>query len=116
MRLAVISTLLAFSLYSVAAQDLTPSPTWRSPNIILSKDDRTSIAIIALGKAISMLNQTNGQFRDGIYRNGGILYAQMAEFDRLTSQTMYKETLKNYSTLAESVGPGFLNGKVSSIC
>ncbi|PBK86111.1 hypothetical protein ARMGADRAFT_1066722 [Armillaria gallica] len=40
----------------------------------------------------------------------------MAEFDRLMNQTMYKDMLKNYSTLAESVGPGFLNGHCKMDC
>ncbi|KAK0433850.1 hypothetical protein EV421DRAFT_1993823 [Armillaria borealis] len=33
----------------------------------------------------------------------------MAEFDRLTNQTKYKQTLKQYFALAESVYPGFSN-------
>ncbi|PBK86085.1 hypothetical protein ARMGADRAFT_999255 [Armillaria gallica] len=109
MRLAFISTLLALNLYSIAALDLTPSSSWRSPNITLSRDDRISIASSALEKAVSMLNQSNGQFSDGIYGAAGRLYAQMAEFDRLTNQTNYKDDLKKYFTLAESVKPDFLD-------
>ncbi|KAK0216387.1 hypothetical protein IW262DRAFT_214172 [Armillaria fumosa] len=93
---------------SGAAQDLTPSNSWKNPNITLSKDDRIGIAGAALDKAVRML-QSNGQFNDSTYDIPGRLYAQMAEFDRLTNQTKYKETLKQYFVLAESVSPDFLN-------
>ncbi|PBK61076.1 hypothetical protein ARMSODRAFT_1089927 [Armillaria solidipes] len=111
MRLVFISTLFALSSYSVAAQELKPSADWRSPIITLSKDDRISIADYALQEAISMLNKTNGQFSDGRYDAAGAHYAQIPEFDRLTNQTTYKDTLKNYFKLAESVKPGFLDDK-----
>ncbi|SJL17348.1 uncharacterized protein ARMOST_20898 [Armillaria ostoyae] len=39
----------------------------------------------------------------------GTLYAQMAEFDRLTNQTKYKDMLKQYFALTESTKPGFLD-------
>ncbi|KAK0237333.1 hypothetical protein EDD85DRAFT_1024011 [Armillaria nabsnona] len=113
MQLIFIWTLLALSSYSVAAQELRPSTTWRSPNITLSKEDRTSIASAALNEAITMLSQSNGQFVNSTYEAGGTLYAQMAEFDRLTSQTTYKDMLKQYFTFAESGNHGFLD--VSSL-
>ncbi|PBK86067.1 hypothetical protein ARMGADRAFT_941007, partial [Armillaria gallica] len=83
------------------------------PNITLSKEDRISIASTALNKAVTMLNHINSPMisSDSNYEAGGTLYAQMAEFDRLTSRTTYKDTLKFYFTLAESVGPKFLNGQ-----
>ncbi|KAK0433848.1 hypothetical protein EV421DRAFT_1993812 [Armillaria borealis] len=98
-----------------AAQDLTPSISWKAstisenPNITSSKDDRIGVASAALEKAVSML-QSNGQFNDSTYDTPGRLYAQMAEFDRLTNQTKYKQTLKQYFDLAESIDYGLNYG------
>ncbi|KAK0229435.1 hypothetical protein EDD85DRAFT_1026459 [Armillaria nabsnona] len=77
-----------------------------NPNITSSKDERIAIASAALDKAVSML-QHNGQFNDSAYDTPGRLYGQMAEFDRLTNQTKYKQTLQQCFALAESVSPGF---------
>ncbi|PBK84200.1 hypothetical protein ARMGADRAFT_974338 [Armillaria gallica] len=85
-----------------AAQDLTPSISWKNPNITSSKDDRINIASAAIEKAVSML-QSDGQFNDSKRVTAGRLYAQMAELDRLTNQTKYKQTLKQCFALAESV-------------
>ncbi|PBK61070.1 hypothetical protein ARMSODRAFT_965256 [Armillaria solidipes] len=98
-------------IVSGAAQDLTPSISWKNPNITSSKDERISIVSAALDKAVSML-QSNGQFNDSSYGIPGRLCAQMAEFDRLTNQTKYKQTLKQYFALAETVSPEFLNKMV----
>lgn len=38
-----------------------------------------------------------------------MLYAQMAEFDRITNQTKYKDVLKKYFPLMEAVRPNFLD-------
>ncbi|KAK0468939.1 hypothetical protein IW261DRAFT_1344744 [Armillaria novae-zelandiae] len=91
-----------------SAQDFTPSTLWKNPNITLSKDERIAIASAALEKAVSML-QSNGQFNDSAYDTPGRLYGQMAEFDRLTNQTTYKETLRQCFALAESNNTGFSN-------
>ncbi|PBK60893.1 hypothetical protein ARMSODRAFT_897477 [Armillaria solidipes] len=88
-----------------SAQNLMPSSSWKDPNITSSKDERISIASAALEKAVSML-QSNGQFNDSTYETPGRLYAQMAEFDRLTNQTKYKDILKRYFAEAESFHPG----------
>ncbi|PBK86060.1 hypothetical protein ARMGADRAFT_542025 [Armillaria gallica] len=106
MQLFFIWTLFALNSYSVAAQDLEPSTAWKSPNITLSKEDRLGIASAALDKAASML-QYNGQFNDSTYDTPGRLYGQMAEFDRLTNQTKYKQTLQQCFVLAESISPEF---------
>ncbi|KAK0468902.1 hypothetical protein IW261DRAFT_1597887 [Armillaria novae-zelandiae] len=100
MHLVFISTLLTFSPLSVVAQELKPSTTWRSPNITLSMVDCIRIADSAIREAMTQLNQTNGQFTDGHYGSTGVLYAEMVDFDRLTNQTIYKDTLKNYFALA----------------
>ncbi|KAK0189333.1 hypothetical protein F5146DRAFT_1138719 [Armillaria mellea] len=93
------------------AQDFTPSTLWKNPNITSSKDSRIAIASAALEKAIDML-QPNKQFNvqvspDSAYDTPGRLYGQMAEFDRLTNQTKYKQTLRQWFALAESISPGF---------
>ncbi|KAK0433872.1 hypothetical protein EV421DRAFT_1909779 [Armillaria borealis] len=99
--------LLVHFIKSGGAQDLTPSTLWKAsttslnPNITLSKDERIAIASAALDKAVSML-QSNGQFNDSAYDTPGRLYGQMAEFDRLTNQTKYKQTLHQCFALAES--------------
>ncbi|KAK0481029.1 hypothetical protein EDD18DRAFT_800939 [Armillaria luteobubalina] len=109
MRQFYIWTLFSVSWYSaVAAQDLQPPAAWRSPNITLSREDCINIARAALETAISNLNQS-AQFGDNIYESPGRLYAQMAEFDRLTNQTKYKDMLKQYFLLAEFTRPGFLD-------
>ncbi len=46
---------------------------------------------------------------DSTYETPGRLYAQMAEFDRLTNQIIYKDILKRYFVEAESLNPGFLD-------
>ncbi len=46
---------------------------------------------------------------DSAYDTPARLYAQMAEFDKLTNQTKYKQTLKQCFALAESTSPEFLN-------
>lgn len=46
---------------------------------------------------------------DSTYETPGRLYAQMAEFDRLTNQTIYKDILKRYFAEAESLNPEFLD-------
>ncbi|KAK0237379.1 hypothetical protein EDD85DRAFT_1008566 [Armillaria nabsnona] len=102
--------LVPFIVRSGDAQDLKPSTLWKDPNITLSKDDRITIASAAIEKAVSML-QPNGQFSDSSFDIPGKLYAQMAEFDRLTNQTTYKQTLKQCFVLAESISPKFLTTK-----
>ncbi|KAK0471216.1 hypothetical protein IW261DRAFT_1597432 [Armillaria novae-zelandiae] len=120
MRLVFISTLLALSSYSAAAEDPKPPTTWtvdtlslveNSQNVTQSWDERISNASASLQQAITMVNQTHGQFNvsNGTYADAGALYAQMVEYDRLTNQTKYKVILRDYFTVAESKNPGFLD-------
>ncbi|KAK0471212.1 hypothetical protein IW261DRAFT_1315749, partial [Armillaria novae-zelandiae] len=100
--------LLVSYIMLCGAKDFTPSTLWKNPNITLSKDERIAITSAALEKAISML-QPNGQF-NGVYSaydTPGRLYGQMAEFDRLTNQMKYKETLRQCFSLAQSISPEF---------
>ncbi|KAK0482987.1 hypothetical protein EDD18DRAFT_1362252 [Armillaria luteobubalina] len=99
------------------AQDLTPSPLWKASTAFYftrNANDRIAIASAALDKAVSML-QPNGQFNDSTLDIPDRLYAQMAEFDRLTNQTTYNQTLKQCLVLAESISPGFLTTSVRSL-
>lgn len=101
-------TLVAHSLLLVVAQDFTPSSSWRSPNVTTSQDDRINIAGAALDKAIGFV-QSDGSFNDSAYGTPGMLYAQMAEFDRITNQTKYKDLLKKYFPFMEAVRTDFLD-------
>ncbi|KAK0222039.1 hypothetical protein IW262DRAFT_1377757 [Armillaria fumosa] len=102
LTLILLWTLVAHSLLLVVAQDFTPSSSWRSPNVTTSQDDRISIAGAALDKTI-------GFVQNSAYGTPGMLYAQMAEFDRITNQTKYKDLLKKYFPLMEAVRPDFLD-------
>ncbi|KAK0482975.1 hypothetical protein EDD18DRAFT_1294026 [Armillaria luteobubalina] len=90
------------------AQGLTPSVFWKNPNITSSKDERIAIASAALEKADSRL-QSNGQFNDSGHDTFARLYGQMAEFDRLTNQTRYKQSLKQCFALEVAVSPLFMS-------
>ncbi|KAK0213932.1 hypothetical protein IW262DRAFT_1466493 [Armillaria fumosa] len=104
----MLTLILFWTLVAVVAQDFTPSSSWRSPNVTTSQDDRISIAGAALDKTIGFF-LSNGSFNDSAYGTPGILYAQMAEFDRITNQTKYKESLKEYFPLMEAVRSNFLD-------
>ncbi|KAK0487249.1 hypothetical protein IW261DRAFT_1446751 [Armillaria novae-zelandiae] len=108
LTLILFWTLVAHSLLLVVAQDFTPSSSWRSPNVTTSQDDRISIAGAALDKAIAFV-LSDGSFNDSAYGTPGMLYSQMAEFDRITNQTKYKDSLKNYFPLREAVRTDFLD-------
>ncbi|KAK0449296.1 hypothetical protein EV421DRAFT_1781127 [Armillaria borealis] len=107
LTLILFWTLVAHSLLLVAAQDFTPSSSWRSPNVTTSQDERISIAGAALDKTVGFFR--NGSFNDSAYGTPGMIYAQMAEFDRITNQTKYKDVLKTYFPLMEAARPNFLD-------
>ncbi|PBK86143.1 hypothetical protein ARMGADRAFT_941017, partial [Armillaria gallica] len=77
------------------------------PNITSSKNECIGIARAALDKVVTML-QSNGQLNGALYSFSLLLYWQMAEFDRLTNQTKYKQTLKQIFALAKMTSPEFL--------
>ncbi|PBK74639.1 hypothetical protein ARMSODRAFT_950649 [Armillaria solidipes] len=107
LTLILFWTLVAHSLLLVTAQDFTPSSSWRSPNVTTSQDERISIADAALDKTVGFFR--NGSFNDSAYGTPGMIYAQMAEFDRITNQTKYKDVLKTYFPLMEAARPNFLD-------
>ncbi|PBK86103.1 hypothetical protein ARMGADRAFT_940991, partial [Armillaria gallica] len=76
------------------------------PSITSSKDVCITIASAALDKAISML-QSSGQFNGAFHSVYSITFVYQLEFDRLTKQMKYKQTLKQGIALAESVNSEF---------
>ncbi len=58
-------------------------------------------------RSISSIENLVEVFSDSAYDTPGRLYGQMAEFDRLTNQTKYKQTLRQCFSLAESISPEF---------
>ncbi|KAK0237329.1 hypothetical protein EDD85DRAFT_791000 [Armillaria nabsnona] len=106
--LLLVWTLLVLFVVLSAVQGLTPSIFWKNPNITSSKDERIAIASAALEKADSRL-QSNGQFNDSVHDTFARFYGQMAEFDRLTNQTRYKESLKQCFIMQEAGTPLFPN-------
>ncbi|KAK0201615.1 hypothetical protein DFS33DRAFT_1348775 [Desarmillaria ectypa] len=106
--LFLFRTLAAHSFLLVAAQDFTPSSSWRSPNVTTSESDRISIASAALDKTVGFL-RSDGSFNDSAYGTPGMFYAEMAEFDRVTNQTKYKDVLKKYFPLIEQARPNYLD-------
>ncbi|KAK0229429.1 hypothetical protein EDD85DRAFT_793909 [Armillaria nabsnona] len=95
MLLFPIWVLVALVSDSVAMQDLKPSTSWTNTNNTLSRHDR-----------ISITRKGEVQLNSG---KEGRLYAQMAEFDRLTNQTKYKDMLMQYLASAELVQSDFLD-------
>ncbi|PBK86151.1 hypothetical protein ARMGADRAFT_1035869 [Armillaria gallica] len=85
MLLFPIWVLVALVSDSAAMQDLKPSTSWTNTNITLSRHDCISIASAALDK-------------------------MMAEFDRLTNLTKYKDMLMQYLASAELMDNGLNYG------
>ncbi|KAJ7577865.1 hypothetical protein C8J56DRAFT_1031209 [Mycena floridula] len=82
---------------------LTPSASWRKPEIVTSLADRIILAKAAIDQAVSMLNPNQAA---GVGQQGTI-YWQMADFDRVTKQTYYKVKLKTLFSATAASNPGF---------
>ncbi|KAJ7579900.1 hypothetical protein C8J56DRAFT_897167 [Mycena floridula] len=78
-----------------ATSFVTPS-TWRKPGILTEPAVRVSLAQAAIAESVARLNLTTGQLT-------AILYSQMATFDLITNQTIYKDQLKTLFTLSTSL-------------
>ncbi|ESK89893.1 glycoside hydrolase family 76 protein [Moniliophthora roreri MCA 2997] len=109
-----ILVILVWSLEAryVAAQSWTAQPTWRKPNITTPQNDRIQLARQALESGYEMLTN-NGQFEGMPYRTPPIFYANMAEFDFLTNQTIYKEKLRKLFREANRINSNFLNTELA---
>ncbi|ESK83076.1 glycoside hydrolase family 76 protein [Moniliophthora roreri MCA 2997] len=95
------------------AQDFTPDPAWKKPDITTSPEERIAIAKDAIETTISIMVDGNGQlrFEDGNYGAVGRFFSEMAEFDMVTNQTIYKDQLLKFFAQAETFRPGFMQGK-----
>ncbi|KAJ7468995.1 hypothetical protein FB451DRAFT_1368658 [Mycena latifolia] len=101
-QLSLIFTSIAFS----AVRGAIVSSAWREPNVTMSLTDRLSTTEAALQKAVGVLNTTN-QFNGQTYETVGRVYTQMAEFDKITSQRMYEDSLQQYFSQTAQVRANF---------
>ncbi|KAF9270243.1 hypothetical protein L218DRAFT_982845 [Marasmius fiardii PR-910] len=99
----------------IVAQSFAPNPAWRNPNITLSPEERTKIAKDAIDTTLSLVRDGNGQvqFIDTNYAAAARLFSQMADFDRFTNQSIYKNTLLNLFPQAETFRPDFAHASVN---
>ncbi|KAJ6534570.1 hypothetical protein B0H10DRAFT_1859243, partial [Mycena sp. CBHHK59/15] len=66
---------------------------WQKPDVTVSTADRVSIAGSALAKAVSMIALTTA-FRDSdVQSRIGTVFYEMSEYDIVTNQTTYEDTL-----------------------
>ncbi|KAG7092031.1 hypothetical protein E1B28_008412 [Marasmius oreades] len=79
---------------------------WRKPVITSSVQDRIQIALTALEQSVQTLS-SDGQFVSKYYQSG-LLYSQMAEFDRISNQTLYKDKLLSFFQSRENEREGSL--------
>ncbi|KAJ7117069.1 hypothetical protein C8R44DRAFT_879584 [Mycena epipterygia] len=84
--------LITLSILVAPAAGVVTS-SWRRPNVRVSPAARITTAAAALEKAIDMLNVTN-QFDGQTYEVVGTVYSQMAEFDIVTNQRIYHDSLQ----------------------
>ncbi|KAJ7260617.1 hypothetical protein C8J57DRAFT_1636635 [Mycena rebaudengoi] len=111
--LALLLLLLAaFALPTLA---LDVSPYWRKPNITASPAERVNLAGAALALAVSQLNPVPQFFpnatNDAVAGCKGSFYGQLAEFDLITEQTVYKKTLNTYFQVAQMAHANFSTTK-----
>ncbi|KAJ7577933.1 hypothetical protein C8J56DRAFT_970024 [Mycena floridula] len=86
--------------------------TWRNPSIITEPARRISLAQAAIEKSISMLDQSTGQIIGGAFDITATLYSQMATFDGLTNQTIYRGQLKTLFNSVDTLLPNFSDSQV----
>ncbi|KAL0071989.1 hypothetical protein AAF712_000912 [Marasmius tenuissimus] len=106
----ITSLILAITTNAQTAT-FDPNPAWKDKDIIISTKERIDIARNAIDKAITMTVDANEQikFDDDNYGSIGRLFSQMAQFDMLTNQTIYKQRLLTYFPQAEKFQPGFID-------
>ncbi|KAI3608917.1 glycoside hydrolase family 76 protein, partial [Moniliophthora roreri] len=104
---------LAVTHSLASAQSFAPNPAWQHPNITTSPEERIAIAKDAIETTISVMVDGNGQlrFEDGNYGVAGRFFSEMAEFDMIINQTIYKDQLLKFFAQAETFRPGFMQGK-----
>ncbi|KAJ7586171.1 hypothetical protein C8J56DRAFT_1165741 [Mycena floridula] len=95
-----------------AANSTTPfvsSPQWRKPGFVTTPDRRMSLAQAALEQSVNLLNSTTALITGGDTTTTAMLYSQMARFDQLTNQTVYRNQLKSLFPTVLSLFPDFVN-------
>ncbi|KAJ7581930.1 hypothetical protein C8J56DRAFT_1168523 [Mycena floridula] len=85
------------------------SPQWRKPGFVTTPDRRVSLAQAALEQSVNLLNSTTALITGGDTTTTAMLYSQMARFDQLTNQTVYRDQLKSLFPTVLSLFPDFVN-------
>ncbi|KAL0563169.1 hypothetical protein V5O48_018906, partial [Marasmius crinis-equi] len=108
---SILFQLLAAVVETVNAQAFAPNPAWDSPNISTPTGERIAIARAGIDKTLSMIVDTNEQlkFEALDYATIGNFLSEMAQFDMLTNQTLYKAQLLEFFPQAEKFRPGFID-------
>ncbi|KAG7099243.1 hypothetical protein E1B28_001106 [Marasmius oreades] len=103
------TALVSILVLSVAAQGFVPNPAWRNASITTSPEERIAVAKDALDVTLSMMVDEKGQlkFEDTNYGAAANLFAQMAQFDGFTNQSIYRNQLLNLFPQAEIFRPNF---------
>ncbi|KAJ6559786.1 hypothetical protein B0H19DRAFT_1260480 [Mycena capillaripes] len=97
---------LSLSISSFGAK--LASPSWRSPRISTSVEDRVDIAGAAVDMAVSKLDSDHQFDVQGLaWGVAGYFYSQMADFDIASNQTKYKDTLSQYFLRASTLRANF---------
>ncbi|KAJ7577871.1 hypothetical protein C8J56DRAFT_969940 [Mycena floridula] len=86
-------------------EPLAPPTSWRKSDISISMGDRIALAKAAIDKSVNLVDPTQP---DDVSQSG-TLYSQMAAFDLVTKQTIYKGQLKALFTATAASNPGFKN-------
>ncbi|KAK7030967.1 hypothetical protein VNI00_013915 [Paramarasmius palmivorus] len=87
-----------------------PNPNWTSSEIAVSPEERIAVTKAAIDESLSMF-VVDGRIQIAKpapwqnYAAAGRLYAQMAQFDSWTNQTLYKDQLLNYFAQTEVLNP-----------
>ncbi|KAJ7282665.1 hypothetical protein C8J57DRAFT_1710755 [Mycena rebaudengoi] len=85
----------------LACAGLLASSAWRKPAILSSSADRIKVAGDALEESIRHLTSA-GQIAGEFFQIPGRLYEQMAEFDLMTNQILYRDILEK--NLGQTLG------------
>ncbi|KAJ6452642.1 hypothetical protein C8R45DRAFT_1223443 [Mycena sanguinolenta] len=104
--LVLACALCSESVPTLRARNLVSESSWRKPDVAQSGSDLITLASAALGKAIDGLSTVN-QFDGQTYEIVATLYSEMAEFDLITNQTQYQDTLQQSFSKTQETRPTF---------
>ncbi|KAF7337356.1 Glycoside hydrolase family 76 protein [Mycena sanguinolenta] len=91
---------------TLRARTVVSESAWRKPNITQTLPDLINTASAALVKAVNGAS-TADQFNGQTYENVATTYSEMAEFDMLTNQTQYEESLQQSFSRTQETRPNF---------